>query len=245
MIPNSLLNFTLPAPVTKRSFSCRTLAYGLSAADCQHMSDIGMAGQGANPTSNNGVVWIGSDGPNTFTFTNQATNPSPVPVALILWNAPSGDYQASFMNVRTPQISYSLPNTGDSVTISVANGISGAWAALNNQVTVLSQYGQIYNTWGEFTTGQYATVDISREVNMGGNVMSLKVAASGCVANMYTCAFQCKSGNTCGSSGTYDLVNCAAGSQPGASYGTYDGNPSGGCTGFSNGGHLDIELARY
>jgi hypothetical protein len=248
--------------IEPRSFSCSSLAYGLNTADCNYMSTIGMAGQGTNARSNNGQIWIGSDGPNTFTFTNQATSPSAVSVMqagfysrksgsmankmsrLILWYQAPGDGEASFMNVRKPMVSYSLPSVGNSVTISVANGISGAWAALNNHATVLSQYGQIYNTWGEFTTGNSATVDISREVNMGGNYMSL-VVSTGCVANMNTCAFQCYSGNTCGASGTYELVNCAAGSQTGATTGYYNGNPAGGCQGWSNGGHIDIALKRY
>lgn len=227
----------------KRSFSCSSLASGLNSADCSYMSSIGMYGQGTNAVSNNGAVWIGDDGANTFTFTNDATSPSDVGVILILWEATS--YESSFVTAVAPAISYSLPNVGDSVTISVANSISGAWAALNNHATVLSEYGQIYNTWGEFTTGDYATVDVSREVNMSGNNMTITVQDTGCVSDMDTCVFICNSGTTCGDSGTYSLENCAAGSQDGASYGTYDGNPSGGCTGFSDGGHLDILLQRY
>jgi hypothetical protein len=203
-----------------------------------------MAGQGINARSPNGNVWIGNDGPNRFTFTNRASSPSPVSVTLILWDQAPGDYQASFMNVRRPKISYSLPNVGDSVTVSLANGVSGGWAALTDHATTLSQYGQISNTWGEFTTGNSATVDVSRLVNMGGNKMSIKVS-TGCVSNMNTCVFTCKSGNTCGTSGSYDLTNCANGSQPGASYGVWDGNPSGGCQGWSNGGgSLAISLER-
>jgi hypothetical protein len=202
------------------------------------MSDIGMAGQGYNPTSNNGQIWIGNDGPNTFTFTNHAGVSQ---FTLIIWNNPSGDYQSSFMNVRVSQVSYSLA-IDQSVTISIANGVSGGWAGLYNGVTTLSQYGQIYNTWGEFTTGDYATVDVSREVNMGGNAMSINLD-SGCVSNMSQCVFTCKNGNTCGDSGTYDLLNCAAGSQPGANTGTYDGiNPEGGCQGFANGGHGSVSF---
>ncbi|KAH6871417.1 hypothetical protein B0T10DRAFT_450427 [Thelonectria olida] len=235
---------SIDALIQKRSFSCNNLVTGLNSGDCQWMSTIGMAGQGTNAVSNNGNIWIGGDGPNTFTFTNQASSPSNVPVTLILWDNPPNDYQSSFMNVRTPKISYSLPNVGNSVTISLANGVSGGWAALNNHATTISQYGQIYNTWGEFTTGSYATVDVSRLVNMGGNTMSVKVS-TGCVSNMNTCVFTCYNGNTCGTSGSYQLVNCAAGSQPGASYGMYDGNPSGGCQGWSNGGHLDISLGRF
>lgn len=203
-----------------------------------------MAGQGFNDLSSNGKIWLGNQGPNTFTFTNDATYPSPVPVTIIVWyNAPY-DYESSFMNVRRPLISYSLPNIGDKVTISLENGVSGGWAALNNHATHLSRYGQIYNTWGEFTTGDYATADVSREVNMSGNVMSLRVSG-GCRSDMNTCVFKCKQGNECGEPYTYDLVNCEPGSQNGASYGIYDGNPSGGCQGWSNGGHIDVSLGRY
>lgn len=208
------------------------------------MSNIGMAGQGFNDLSYNGKIWLGNQGPNTFTFTNDATHPSPVPITIIVWyNAPF-DYESSFMNVRRPMISYSLPNIGDKVTISLENGVSGGWAALNNHATYLSKYGQIFNTWGEFTTGDYATADVSREVNMGGNIMSLQVSG-GCRSNMDTCVFKCIQGNECGESGTYELVNCDPDSQPGATYGVYDNNPSGGCQGWSGGGHVEVSLGRY
>lgn len=223
---------------------CSAPVQGLNVADCQHMSDIGMAGMGDNSFANNGHIWIGGDGPNTFTFTNRAA--TGVPITLILWDNPAGDYQSSFMNVRTPKVSYSLPNVGDSVTVSLGNGISGGWSALNGQRTTLSPYGQIFNTWGEFTTGDYATVDISRLVNMGGNIQSVQVS-TGCVADMNLCSFTCKNGAiACGDSGTYDLLSCDPTTNPYASTGTYDGiNPEGGCQGWSNGGHLDITLASY
>jgi hypothetical protein len=200
------------------------------------MSVTGMYAQGVNSYSNNGNIWIGGDGPNLFTFTANAG----MDVTLIFWANPTGDYSSSFMNVRQPMVSYSLAD-GQQVTISMANGLSGGWAGLYNDITILNQYGQIYNTWGEVTTGDSATVDVSREVNMSGNGMSITLD-SGCVSNMNACVFQCTSGNTCGDSGTYSLVNCAAGSQPGVSYGLYEGNPSGGCQGFSNGGHMSVSF---
>lgn len=122
----------------------------------------------------------------------------------------------------------------------MANGVSGGWAGLYNEITTLSQYGQVFNTWGEFTTGDFATVNVSREVNMGGNAMSIKV--NGCTSNKSTCVFVCKSGNSCMDAGTYDLLNCAAGSQPGAASGLYGGQPSGGCQGFSNGGTVAVQF---
>ncbi|RYP66062.1 hypothetical protein DL769_006124 [Monosporascus sp. CRB-8-3] len=229
-----------------RAPNCASLAHGLTLEDCNWMTQIGMADQGVNPTSNNGLIWIGDDGEYTFTFTNDASYPGvqDVPLTVIIWNFPPGDYEASFMNVRQPQISYSLPRTGDSVTISVARDVSGAFGALHGRTTTLSQWGQLYNTWGEFTTGEWATVDVSRLVNMGGNDMEITVRDNGCVSDMNRCSFWCKNNMlTCGESGTYDLVNCAPGSQPGATYGTWDGiNPEGGCQGWGNGGHLDIVL---
>ncbi len=77
------------------SFDCGALAFGLSPDDCQHMSNIGMAGQGYNPTSNNGGIWIGNDGEYTFTFTNDAgyAGVPDVPVTVVVWNFPAGDYE--------------------------------------------------------------------------------------------------------------------------------------------------------
>lgn len=230
-----------------RQFSCASLAYGLSAQDCNYMASIGMFSQGRNDVANNGNVWIGSDGPNTFTFTNAAG----VPIVLIVWYQPPGDGQASFMNVRQPQVSYSLPASGSAVQISAANGVAGAWAALYNHATRLSPYGQISNTFGEFDTGAWATADVSRLVNMAGNAMRIGVfhsaAASSsdalCVSDLHTCAYTCKSGgaSSCGASGTYELINCSG---PHTGVGTDGaGNPTGGCQGWSNGGHLNVVMS--
>ncbi|KAH8912734.1 hypothetical protein BR93DRAFT_906072 [Coniochaeta sp. PMI_546] len=228
-------NITTPETLSTASFSCSSPVSGLSASDCNYMSQIGMAGQGLNARSNNGHIWVGSDGPNTFTFYNRAS--PAVGVILVLWDNPPNDYQSSFMNVRTPKVSWSIP-AGGSVTVSIANGVSGAWSALYAHKTILSQYGQIYNTWGEFTTGNSATVDISREIHMAGNSIDAKVS-TGCTANMNTCASVCKSGDTCGTSGSYDLIGCTG---KNAAYGLYNGNPSGGCQGWSNGGHIDASF---
>lgn len=62
---------------------------------------------------------------------------------------------------------------------------------------------------------------------------------SGCISNMDTCVFQCNNGdNVCGDSGTYSMINTDA---PNC-YVSYnaDGNPGGGCQGFSYGGHMDV-----
>ena len=233
---------TLRDGTSRLAPDCTSLVEGVSFDDCQRMADIGMAGIGENIFGGNGHIWIGDDGPNTFTFTNQGSEPT----ILVLWDNPLGDYESSFMNVRTPKVSYSLPNLGDSVTVSLENGISGGWSTLTGLSTTLSTWGQIYNTWGEFTTGDWATVNVSRLVNMGGDGMSISVA-TGCRTNMDTCSFHCKGGaNECGDSGSYDLVNCDPNTNPFASIGTWDGiNPEGGCQGWSNGGHLDISLGTW
>lgn len=205
------------------------------------MTNIGMAGVGDNIFGNNGYIWIGDDGPNRFRFTNVGSGS----LTLILWDF-NGDYEASFMNVRAPKISYSLTNPGDTVVISVNPAISLGWATLNNQQTTLSQYGQIFNTWGEATTGNggpgSATVNVSRLVNMNGNPQSVSVA--GCRADMDFCSFQCKFGALeCGESGSYDLLNCTPDVNPNSGTGTFDGiNPEGGCYGWDNGGDILVEL---
>ncbi|PQE08964.1 effector 5 protein [Rutstroemia sp. NJR-2017a WRK4] len=244
----SMLSLALAAPTNlittttlekRGTFSCASPVSGLTASDCNHMSNIKMFAMGTNAKAANGGVWIGSQGPNIFAFTNKAA----VPITLIIWTQIPNDFQSSFMIARTPAISYSL-SAGQTVTISMANTVSGGWSALYNGQTTLTPNGQINNTWGEFTTGASATVDISSLINMSGNHMSITVGGSGCVSNMSKCIFQCKpgQGNICGLSGTYNLNGCANGSQPGANYGMYLGNPAGGCQGFSNGGHVTVDF---
>ncbi len=208
------------------------------------MSKIGMAGQGINSLQSNNKAWIGGGGPNTFKFTNRATKPSPVPVTLVLWLFENdSDYQAMCVNVRRPYITVSLPNIGDSIVVSVANNVIGGFAALNNHATFLSNAGLVYNTWGEFNTLSGNTVDVSREVNPHGNVMSIK-ANNGCEANFSKCVFLCKQSGLdhCGDAGSYHLVNCG-GSNPGA-HSNNDGT-QGGCSYWGGkGSHLDVDLGR-
>lgn len=194
-----------------------------------------MFGQGLNSHSSSAGIWVGSDGPNKFTFQNRAGGED---LIVIIWNFASGDYQSSFMNVRAPKISYTL-KAKQNITISMANDVSGGWAGLYTGQTTLTPYGQINNVWGEFTTGAWGTVDVSRLVNMAGNDMKIALD-TGCVSDMDQCVFKCKSGNTCWESGSYNLVDCAPGSQPGATYGVLAGNPEGGCQGFANGGHMNV-----
>ncbi|KAK0625463.1 hypothetical protein B0T17DRAFT_508451 [Bombardia bombarda] len=216
-------------------FSCDTLVYGLNADDCAYMAAIGMAGQGENSLTDNGLMWIGSDGPNTFTFVNAAG----MPITLIMWRTSAMDNQAAFMNARPPLISYSLPTTGSAIEISIDNSISGGWSSLYNHETTLTQYGQVSNTFGEFSTGTFATVDVSSLVNMSGNPMTI-VVDSGCVSDMNTCVYKCnaETENMCGASRSYSLLNCA-GHNAVVSNDQF-GNPTGGCQGWTYGGHIDV-----
>lgn len=59
------------------------------------------------------------------------------------------------------------------------------------------------------------------------NGHNIEIVGPHCTTNMNTCVFVCSSGNSCMTG--YELLNCAAGSQPGAQYGTYGGAASGGC----------------
>lgn len=232
-----------------RQFSCDTLAPGLSSQDCDHMAAIGMFAQGRNAVAENGRIWIGADGANTFVFINAAG----VPVTVIVWSeaAAGHDDAASFMNARQPEISYSLPETGGAVEVAAADGVAGGFSALYNRSTRLTPYGQISNTLGEFSTGPWATVDVSQLVDMEGRPMTVLVFARGprrqnehplCVADLQTCVFTCRSADaqSCGAAGTYKLVNCDG---PNAEQSAdVDGNPTGGCHGWSNGGRLEIVL---
>jgi len=216
------------AALVSAGLDCSKPVAGLTQADCQHMSNIGMHSQGKNPTGN-APIWVGNGGANRFNFKNSAG----VPVTLVFWQFPPGDYRASFMNAVTPAVTYSIADKA-SMTVSVNNGVSGAWAGLYNHATTLSPNGQIFNTWGEFTTGPWGTVDVSREVNMKGNGMSINLPG-GCVSDMNTCSYHCNDPKavTCGAAGSYTNVKCSG---PNA-------NPSptdGGCQGLAKGGDIAV-----
>lgn len=230
----------MPKATTQAQFSCDALVEGLSLEDCEHMASMGMFAQGDNSFAEEDDphgIWIGDDGPNTFLFVNEAG----VPVTIIMWYMAPNDGQASFMNVKAPKITYSLPWSGDAVVVSLANGVAGGWSAIYDRSTMLSEYGQIDNTFGEFSTGAYATLDVSRLVNMSGNSMTV-VVQDQCVANMTRCVYSCFDGTqSCGEAGTYNLLGCR-GPNAVESVDLY-GNPTGGCQGWSYGGHVEIVLS--
>jgi hypothetical protein len=139
---------------------------------------------------------------------------------LVLWD----QADQSFVNAHDPAITISIaPN--EEVWVSFNDGVSGAWSAVYDD-TRQGPYGQVFNTWGEFTTrGRDSTFDVSRLVNMGGHAMQIE--GPGCVSNMNTCVFVCPNSNSCMNG--VELRNCANGSQQNAAYGTFGGAPSGGC----------------
>jgi len=206
-----------PAEVEKRDV--------LSTVAASLLTSIGIPMLGTNSASNNGNAWLGNDGP----YTNDFTNDSGEDIVLVIWG-PAG----SWVNTIKPLITVSIP-AGAIQTVSFANGASGAWAAVYPDTT-LTEFGQIGNTWGEYTfNGQWSTVDVSREVNMGGRAMS--IVTPQCTSDFNRCVFQCTGGASTCLTG-YELMNCAAGSQPGAQYGTYAGAASGGCSGMGDSAKL-------
>lgn len=195
------------------------------------LTKIGLTSAGTNANSNNGQCWLGSGGSYQNTFSNNASEA----VILVVWGS-----QGSWVNTIKPLITQAI-SPGESCLVSFANGFSGAWSAIYSDTTL--NYGQIFNTWGECTfSGSYSTVDVSREVNMGGHGM--EIVTPECTTNMNTCVFQCDSGNSCETG--YSLVNCALGSQPGANYGTANYGagpvPSGGCSGMGESANLQTSF---
>lgn len=170
--------------------------------------------------SANGTAWLGNDGP----YTNDFQNDSGEDIILIIWGL-----AGSWVNTIVPLITVPIV-AGTKQMISFANGASGAWAPIYGD-TSLSVYGQIEQTWGEYTfNGQWNTVDVSREVNMNGRPM--QIITPKCTSDFTRCVFQCATGVSSCLTG-YELFNCQSGSQLGAQYGIDShGAPSGGCSGM-------------
>ena len=203
-------------------------AVSLVATDASRLTSMGFKSAGINAqSSKGGNVWIGGGGQ----FTNTFTNDSGESLILVIWG-PNG----SWVNANQPLITVSLAK-GASTTISFANGQSGAWSTVKSHTKLVN--GQVSNTWGEYTfTPTYGTYDVSREPNMSGDKMS--IVGPKCTSDFDRCVFVCNAGNVCMTG--YTLKNCAAGSQPGATYGTYGGADSGGCQGLGNGAALKTSL---
>ena len=193
----------------------------LSATSSALLARIGLYNVGANAVSRNGVVWLGGDGP----YVNDFINASGHEIILVLWSV-----AGSWVNAIKPLLTVTIPARA-AQTVSFANGASGAWAPIYAN-TEMSQWGQIAETWGEFTfNGSYSTVDVSRQVNMQGHPMT--IFGGVCTSDFGRCVFQCKGGVSSCLTG-YELFNCEAGSQPGAQIGRYDGADTGGCSGMKD-----------
>ncbi|KAK5065031.1 hypothetical protein LTR84_000866 [Exophiala bonariae] len=188
----------------------------ITAADQAKLSALGVLSTGANSYAPNGAAWLGTDGAYKSEFSNQSGQD----LILVIWGV-----AGSWVNVIQPHITASIP-AGQSIWVSFADGASGAFTAVYGDTTLVN--GQLSNTWGEFTFGQWGVVDVSREVKMDGH--GLSIVGPTCTTDMNTCVFKCSSGNVC----TFDYIleNCANGSQPGANYGIHEGAPSGGCGGM-------------
>ncbi|OCK76581.1 hypothetical protein K432DRAFT_306052, partial [Lepidopterella palustris CBS 459.81] len=195
--------------------------------DAKKLISLGLTAVGINSKTNNGGVWIGTDGP----YTNEFSNNSGEDLILVCWGS-----AGSWVNAVVPQITISIAS-GSKQTLSFASGSSGACSAIYKDTVLVN--GQISNTWLEITTGEYGVFDVSREVNMNGH--SIEAVGPKCTSNMSTCVFVCDSGTSCLTG--YTLKNCANGSQPGANYGQFDGADSGGCGGLGSSAHIKTSLS--
>jgi hypothetical protein len=205
----------------------------LVADDLTRLHSLGIM-PGINAAANNNKIWIGTDGFLTSTFRNNYT----ADMILVVW---AGDASTMFVGSSQPFITYSLA-INSTVTLSIADNVPrGAFSAVYPD-TSMNQWGQINNTWGEFTTsGANSTIDISREINMQGKEMKVVTQQTQCVADMDTCAFVCNDGaDTCWQAGTYSLINCDNHVNNNYHMGPDAGDvPSGGCQ-IGNGGEVDV-----
>jgi len=200
----------------------------LEAADKLKLLALGFIAAATNPTSGANAI-VSSDGP----YHAEITNDSGDDAIFVCWEGPS-----SWVNSIAPLITLSI-GAGSTKSVSFSNSFSGACSVVYSDTKLVN--GQVAETWFELTTGQYGTYDVSREVNMLGHSMS--VVGPSCTSDMNTCVFKCSSGNSCMTG--YELVNCANGSQKGATYGI-DPNlnaPSGGCSGMGDSAKLAITLS--
>jgi len=181
---------------------------------------FGVISAGINAVSSSEDVWIGTDGDYTMEINNESDDE----LFIICWG-PEG----SWVNTNVPLVTLALPS-GSSKTLSFNNGASGALSAMYSDTELVN--GQVSNTWIEYTMGEEGVFDISREVNMNGHSVSVK--GPECESNMTTCVFQCTDSSATSCEYGYELVNCANGSQKGATFGTSYGADSGGCGGLGS-----------
>ncbi|RMZ77311.1 hypothetical protein DV737_g4453, partial [Chaetothyriales sp. CBS 132003] len=200
---------------------------GVISTDIARLADLGITSAGINSYTATSNAWIGDDGDYTNVFENQSGES----VILVVWGV-SGSWVGGLDPVQA-LITYSLDDL-ENVTISFAEGASGGWSGIYSDTTLSD--GQIFNTWGEYTfSGDYSTVDVSREVNMDGHNMT--IVTPSCVSDMDTCVFVCTDGATsCWLD--YELLNCDASNGGGSDSSATDG----GCNGITSGSQLQTYL---
>jgi hypothetical protein len=183
---------------------------------------------GANPTSKCEFAWLGNDGDYVNTLTNDANEE----ITVLVWDKNStpklGD--AQYMDKHAPAITVKIP-AGSSVPVSMAHGASGGFTAVYSDTIWSDITWLLTSTIGEFTAqGGDTTFDVSREWFMDGHGMTIE--AGDCKSSTVNneCAFYCKSGQTCGESGTYELNQSSSSNCNRAmvDFG-FGSNPEGGC----------------
>jgi len=167
----------------------------LTPAGSTMINSLGiMAGKNSCPTED--------QGDNTMEFLNASSEE----MVLVLWDSTVG-YMSSFVKSTQPVITASIA-PGETAIFSLAGYTSGAFAPIFSDTT-MTEWGQIQNTWGEFTFNQaYGVFDVSREVYANGRNVTMQ--GTNCVSDMDTCVFKCNdaSASTCGVYGSYSLQNC-------------------------------------
>ncbi|KAF2673546.1 hypothetical protein BT63DRAFT_451595 [Microthyrium microscopicum] len=180
--------------------------------------------QGDNPRSNGPQgIWLGNDGQYKLKVTNYKNEP----MVLVMWHG------NAWLNDNKPIITQSLGPIEEAI-ISVNGNAPGI--AFSAVYAGTKANGLIENTWGELTTSQWSTINVSRLPNMNGDGLTL-VSPTGCRAHMSSCVFMCRNGATkCGDPKSYDLYNCKF---PGAGTGEdpFTHDPSGGCN-LGSGGDI-------
>ena len=141
------------------------LPRGLEARSADLLSTLG-ALTGINAATKTSNCWQGEDGD----YVNYVKNEGTADMILLVWG-PGG----SFVNTIQPLITTTVA-ANETVPLSFANGASGAMSVAYEGTTMA--WGQIANTWVEHTfSGDWSTIDVSREPNMNGDSMTVVTPA--------------------------------------------------------------------
>ncbi|GAM90658.1 hypothetical protein ANO11243_087030 [Dothideomycetidae sp. 11243] len=189
-------------------------------------------------------------------FVAQLNNKSPNDLVAVVWAGAGqwGAVSATFVGAQQADVTHGLKsNTSTWISFNPANAagnsLSGAISAVSAD-SGLSQYGQVDNTWIEYTLStenQFSTTDVSRLINMNGQKVEVlnypskqafeDNAAPACTGDNEHYAYVCSGGAT----------TCIAGSMIGTDVGAA-GNTAdasgmdGGCSGMPTGGYMVINF---